>query len=294
MWESQVVSNTAQANPATSSGGYGGGLYIGEGTASLRQNLILDNLAHALWSGYGGGVYLQSLDHADVLTNVIEANRGNPPGSHYGSYGGGVYVNACPSMTLSGNLIMGNSSRSQGGGIFVDWSRPELARNRVMGNTSTAGAGIMIKGSMPVTLTNNLIVHNSATARAGGVLATNVTPPGPQVHLFNNTLADNEQAGVATWNYASLGLSLPTITSFGTVRIPSSVATHSSKCPDSPTTTTWVPVPRPSMLASTSPGSPSTSTATLAPGTWPGTSAPSRAPGIRCTCPCWRGTTRSH
>jgi hypothetical protein len=206
IWESHIVNNTAQANPATSSGGYGGGLYIGEGTATLRQNLILDNLAHALWSGYGGGVYLQSLDHADVLTNVIEANRGNPPGSNYGSYGGGVYVNACPSITLAGNLLMGNFSKSQGGGIFADWSRPHLARNRVMGNTSTAGAGIMIKGSTPVTLSNNLVAHNAATARAGGVLATNVTPPGPQVHLFNNTLADNEPAGVATWNYASLSL----------------------------------------------------------------------------------------
>jgi hypothetical protein len=206
MWESHVVSNTAQANPTTSEGGYGGGLYLEGGTASLCQNLILDNLAHALWSGYGGGIYLERLDHADVLTNVIEANRGNPPGSSYGSYGGGVYVHVSSPSTLAGNLVMGNTSRLHGGGVYVDSSRSHLARNRVMDNASTSSGGIMIRGSLPVTLSNNLIAHNSATARAGGVLASSVTPPGPEVHLLNNTLADNEQASVATWNYASLNL----------------------------------------------------------------------------------------
>jgi hypothetical protein len=204
IWESHVVSNTAQANPDASGGGYGGGIYIDNGTVSLRHNLIMDNTAHAWQSGYGGGIYLSHLNHADVLTNVVEGNRGNPAGSFTGSYGGGLYLDATWFITVSGNLFEGNRTTSQGGGIYVDWSRPDLTRNRIMGNIASTGSGIMIKGSRPITVSNNLIAQNSATAMGGGVCAIDVDPPGPQVLLVNNTLADNEQAGVAAWMYATL------------------------------------------------------------------------------------------
>jgi hypothetical protein len=203
-WETHVVSNTAQANPELGDNGYGGGIYIYGGTASLRQNLIADNTAHASRSGYGGGIYLSQLNYADVLSNVIEANRGNPASSSYGSYGGGLYIDATWFITVAGNRFQDNRAQGQGGGIFVDWSRPDLTRNRIMGNRADTGGGIMIKGSVPITLSNNLIAQNSATGNGGGVCAHDVNPPGPDVLLVNNTLADNEQAGVAAWQYATL------------------------------------------------------------------------------------------
>jgi hypothetical protein len=203
VWESHFVSNTAQINPDGSKG-YGGGIYIENGTASLRQNLVLDNRATVPSSGYGGGIYLSHLTYADVLSNVVEANRGNPPSSSTASYGGGLYIDATWFITVAGNLFQGNHTTSQGGGIYVDYSRPDLTRNRILGNGAGTGGGIMIRGNRPITISNNLIAQNAATARGGGLCANYPSPPGPQVLLVNNTLADNEQAGVATWRYATI------------------------------------------------------------------------------------------
>jgi hypothetical protein len=203
VWESHVVSNTAQINPEGSRG-YGGGIYIEDGAASLRQNLVLDNRATIPGSGYGGGIYLDYMDYVDVLTNVIEGNYGNPVASFVASYGGGLYVRNSDAVTVAGNTVLGNYTNSSGGGIGIRSSRVHVARNRIMDNTSRGGGGIKVEGSDPVTLTNNLIVHNMVNYKGGGLYASHNDSTGCRVVLFNNTIADNAPSAIATRDYATL------------------------------------------------------------------------------------------
>ena len=58
IWESRIVSNTANADPTSSSPGRGGGVYVNRGTALLSENKILDNVGHVSYGGFGGGTYL--------------------------------------------------------------------------------------------------------------------------------------------------------------------------------------------------------------------------------------------
>ena len=203
VWESHFVSNTAQINPAGGRG-YGGGIYVEYGTASLRHNLVLDNQATVPSSGYGGGIYLGYMNYADVLTNVLEGNYGNPTDSFVASYGGGLYVRNSGAVTVAGNTVLGNFSNSSGGGISIRSSQVHVARNRIMGNTSSGGGGIKVEGSDLVTLTNNLIVHNMVDYRGGGLYASHNVPTGCRVVLYNNTIADNELSAITTWDYATL------------------------------------------------------------------------------------------
>lgn len=203
VWESQIVSNTAQINPAGDKG-YGGGIYVEYGAASLHNNLVLDNLACVPDNGYGGGIYLGYLTHADVLTNVLEANRSNPTTSFYGSYGGGLYVRNSDAVSVAGNTVLGNFTNSSGGGIGIRSSQVHVTRNRIMGNNSTGGGGIKVEGPDVVTLTNNLIVQNVVDYKGGGLYASHNASTGARVVLVNNTIADNALSAIATRDYATL------------------------------------------------------------------------------------------
>jgi len=204
IWESQVVSNTASANAASSDYGWGGGIYVNGGTVSLVQNQVLNNVAHVWRAGFGGGVYMNGVTQADVLTNVIRGNKANGTNSPYGSYGGGLYVSNGSAVAVTGNQIEDNLTNGTGGGVEVAFSDAHLARNTIVGNVAAGGGGVFVQSTTPVTLSNNLIAHNYAGFRCGGVYASLTSLPGSQVVLVNNTIADNGDMGVADWTYAVL------------------------------------------------------------------------------------------
>ena len=87
MWESRIVSNAAAMSSSVSSEyGYGGGVYIREGIALLRENEILDNVGSVNHGG-SGGIHLSGVTRADVLTNIIRGNKANLS-TYYGGGGG--------------------------------------------------------------------------------------------------------------------------------------------------------------------------------------------------------------
>jgi len=204
IWESRIVSNTANADAASSDLGEGGGIYVSGGTVSLIQNQVLDNVAHVWRAGFGGGIYLNGVSRADVLTNVIRDNQANGYNSPWGSYGGGLYVGNGSAVMVAGNQIEDNLTNGTGGGVEVAYSDAHLARNTITGNVAAGGGGVFVQSMTPVTLSNNLIAHNYAGFRCGGVYASLNSPPGSQVVLVNNTIADNGDIGVGDWTYAVL------------------------------------------------------------------------------------------
>jgi hypothetical protein len=204
IWESRIVSNTANANAASSEHSEGGGIYVNGGTASLIQNQVLNNVAHVWQAGFGGGIYMNGVTQADVLTNVIRGNKANGANSPYGSYGGGLYVSNGSAVAVTGNQIEDNLTNGTGGGVEIAYSDAHLARNTIVGNVAAGGGGVFVQSTTPVTLSNNLIARNYAGFRCGGVYASLTSLPGSQVVLVNNTIADNGDMGVADWTYAVL------------------------------------------------------------------------------------------
>jgi hypothetical protein len=210
VWDSQIVSNTANADPSSSSGGSGGGMYISGGTVSLRENQVLDNVGHVSYMGSGGGIDLETLSSAEVLTNTIRGNKAAT--SEYSSYGGGLLLYNSSAVTVAGNHIEDNWTNPTGGsgygaGVLVWYSDAHLTRNTIISNSMgiTAipfGKGVYIESITPVTLSNNLIARNAADVYGGAVYVGRYSSPASQALLVNNTIADNGGSGVVAQWYA--------------------------------------------------------------------------------------------
>jgi hypothetical protein len=91
---------------------YGGGVYVGSGTFTMRDGEISGNTS----SFYGGGVYVDSgtftMSGGTISGNTVSS-------SSYSSNGGGVYVGG-GTFTMSDGEIYGNTSYSYGGGVYVN------------------------------------------------------------------------------------------------------------------------------------------------------------------------------
>jgi hypothetical protein len=208
VWGSLIANNTANADAASSNYGTGGGVLVQSGSATLVNNTVEGNLAHAAAPGIGGGIYLAFLDGADVLTNTIRNNVG-ADGASTAGYGGGMNVDYCSSTTVSGNVIESNYAHSDpagyGGGMYVAHSDLHITRNWIVGNHAFGGGAVHIESQDVVTLSNNLIADNTALV-AGGVNVQLGSPSGSRALLVNNTIADNDAAGVAASWYAVVTL----------------------------------------------------------------------------------------
>ncbi len=201
-----------------SSGAGWGGIWAGGGircrwaSPTIRNNIIVENFAD-----YGGGVYCED-SNAAITDNIIKDNRGLGSGNYRGAgiycdyesspvitgnvitgnisanEGGGIYFEgACPS--IRNNVIDGNSADSNGGGIYCYQNNPDLdiTGNIVSNNTAGRGGGFYFyyAGGPSDSLTSNIIAGNSAIGtgwygRGGGIFATNTT-----LKYINNTIADN-------------------------------------------------------------------------------------------------------
>jgi hypothetical protein len=169
-----IVSNTAT---------FGGGVYVGFGSATLSEGQIISNAASTNGggvyvasggaftqtgastvthnsAGWGGGVYVDggraTLGEGQVLSNTAEDN------------GGGVYVWS-GSATLTGGQIVSNAATS-GGGVYVRQGGVTLGgAGQIVGNTATSGGGVYVnQSSATFTQTGaTTITHNVATYGGG-------------------------------------------------------------------------------------------------------------------------------
>jgi hypothetical protein len=125
-----------------------------------------------LWTGSGGGAGIRvddgetiSIDSCTIADNVMtNFSTGD---------GGGIWLSSGSSLTITNSTIEGNSTLSDGGGIFVRSSAGSICtitNCTISGNTSgDDGGGLYIAGSATVELTNVTIAENSATGNGDGV-----------------------------------------------------------------------------------------------------------------------------
>jgi len=204
-----------RTNPTTGAQWMAGGGVFVFGDAAITNNVITGNtITGAPPTFFGGGVYVAS-GQVVITGNTIKGNSANPPPvsgqdlSH--GQGGGIYVLGPPStassvVLIEANLIADNIAQGEvgeGGGIWLNGNPGSIARrNLIIGNRSNyQGGGVELWGN--VTLSDNLVYGNSTLMYGGGVDLYQVTGV-----VRNNTVFGNSATGTvipSQYNFASYG-----------------------------------------------------------------------------------------
>jgi hypothetical protein len=187
--------------------GYGGGIWIGFFSDPIITSNIISgnragdpNVAYSL--GGGGGITAVPADanHPGFLVdrNLIADNTTD-------SLGGGVGLNSLPDTAalavVTNNVIVGNLSSKNGGGVYTYFNRANIVNNTITGNTSFLGGGLFSgqsDASAPVNITNNVIEgnHLAQFGTGGGVYTLDLTTTWDPV-ISNNDLWGNDRNQVA-------------------------------------------------------------------------------------------------
>ena len=144
--------------------GYGGGMYVYDGTVNFVTGKINDNNAT-----YGGGVFVQG--------GTFNMNGGEIDGNTAIRNGGGVYLNPNGTLNLTNGAISNNAAQNSdssgtgwgyGGGIASQGTAVINGENvSIFGNSAVYGGGVTaIKGNM--TFTKGTITGNTASNGGGG------------------------------------------------------------------------------------------------------------------------------
>lgn len=167
---------TISNNTASSSSGYGGGIYVSSHTASLniQDDTISGNSAYN-----GGGIYYSG--SGNITHNTISGNSATNGGgifydgtgpisrntitSNSGSNGAAVYWNASSTYpgTIYSNIISNHSANpSSSGSVHVSalQAQSKFVNNTVVNNNSSAGVYLSNPASSS-TLSNNIITSGS-------------------------------------------------------------------------------------------------------------------------------------
>jgi hypothetical protein len=156
--------------------GTGGGLNAYRGRYDIIDSIVDSNRAT---TGFGGGVTASSNFSTPQmppsiinLTTTLVRNNAAPMGAGIAVVGDN-YSNERTTLSLTGSVVSGNQSQSQGGGILVSRSVLGASNSLIINNTVTAGSnpyggGILISMSA-ASISGTTIAHNTAGQHGGGV-----------------------------------------------------------------------------------------------------------------------------
>ena len=188
----------------------GGGVYLVQAAATLRNLRVFHNTAHR-----GGGLYLDrdatTLSDSTVFSNTATANGGGVglrdskaflnanTVSHNTSesYGGGLYLRG-GYPTLVRNTVVGNRAKGiygHGGGLYLYYSVAKLGGNRIASNTTDARGGGMFLFNSDASLSQNIVI--SSTAEQGGGLYLDTSNATLTNTLVIDNMASAEGSGLA-------------------------------------------------------------------------------------------------
>ena len=182
---------------------FGGAMYLYTSSAMLTDCLIEENTART-----GAGIYCSYSD-LTITDNTFRSNSAYNDGS-----GAGMYIQGSISPTLNGCLFELNSSTGDGwgvgGGIYVNYSSPNLNECIFRENSADyAGGGILFFYS-DATLNDCLFLQNSGSNFGGGIAAAEESNP-----TITNCVFQENTVGEALYGGGLFceGGSLPTLTS---------------------------------------------------------------------------------
>lgn len=139
----------------------GGGIFISGSSPTITGNVITANKACE-----GSGIGLSS-GAPIVEDNVITANfDANCPGGEFG--GGGILFAGAGVARIQNNMIFGNTTNWDGGGICLGGGGVIVEDNLIFGNVAKgSGGGIELISGGAVQVIQNLIYRNQAQIGSG-------------------------------------------------------------------------------------------------------------------------------
>ena len=173
-----IFSNSAKTN----ANGGGGAIYAQGGSVALNGGYLFDNSAEG---GYGGAVYMKDGTLTVSDPAVLAGNRSVKEGGIVGTgtldAGGGAVALFCSTgVTISGGYITGNESEKTGGGLYCRESSAvtmdgEYVTNNKAQNYGCKGAhtnedgggGIRLENESNLALNDGYITGNMAGSGAG-------------------------------------------------------------------------------------------------------------------------------
>jgi len=176
------------------SGEGGRGIYCGNSSPIIRNNVIIGNSA----ASEGGGICCNDYSSPSIYNNTISNNT-----TALG--GGGIYCYNHSSPSIDNNIITSNTSPKGGGGIScVYFSSPTITYNRIEENKALSGSNLWEQGgggilcfNTSATITNNIIKGNSAdwtstdTSDVGGGGILCYQSNSSATTIINNIIASN-------------------------------------------------------------------------------------------------------
>ena len=154
------ITTTIEGFTITHISGEGGrGIYCGNSSLIIRNNVIIGNSA----ASEGGGICCKDYSSPSIYNNTISNNT-----TALG--GGGIYCYNHSSPSIDNNIITSNTSPKGGGGIScVYFSSPTITYNRIEENKALSGSNLWEQGgggilcfNTSATIANNIIKGNSA------------------------------------------------------------------------------------------------------------------------------------
>jgi len=159
----------------------GGGIYVYQATAEIRDNVITGSYANSIYTGNrrGGGLYAY---HAEVALegNVIR-------GCYDYKSGGGVY-STFSTTTMSGDSVYANAVSQEGGGIYAERDTITFEGVVVLDNASEQVAGGIYTKAAVVAMRNSIVALNEALLGGG------MYPDSTSGVVANNTFDRNDAA----------------------------------------------------------------------------------------------------
>lgn len=163
------------------------GIYVGSVTITKGLTLNGATTGTTVLSGGNTTRVLEVSGTGNVVLNRLSIQNGNIADS-----GGGIFHTGASALTINDSAIANNQvtgTFSRGGGIFKEGSGSlVLNRTTVIGNTSgTTGGGIYINNGS-LTVTDSTIANNTASQAGGGIRSFSSDAI---VNLTNTTLSGN-------------------------------------------------------------------------------------------------------
>lgn len=173
-----IFSNSARTNAE----GGGGAIYAQGGSVALNGGYLFDNSAKG---GYGGAVYMKDGTLTVSDPAVLAGNRSVKEGGIVGTGtldagGGAVALFGSADVTISGGYITGNESEKTGGGLYCrEFSAVTMDDGYVTNNKAQnsgcegvhinedGGGGIRLENESNLTLNGGYITGNMAGSGAG-------------------------------------------------------------------------------------------------------------------------------
>jgi uncharacterized repeat protein (TIGR01451 family) len=168
----QITGNVAE---------FGGGVYVGYGTARLNGGQIISNSANM-----GGGLYVDN--------GNAEANGGQIVGNFAGDRGGGMLIQS-GSATLSQTQITHNTGDWDGGGICNNNGTLDLTNVTLGHNTANNGSG----GALYNQDGSNTLIYVTVVSNTAGYQGDGLRRVGGTVTLQNTIVAHNGDENCNGW-----------------------------------------------------------------------------------------------